>query len=93
MKADTFGLPVSSMKTSEAASLGAAILGGISIDAFKDAHQAVESMVHIQHTYMPNEKQSRVYQQKYGLYKQLYPALKRFNNNLCSYSDSTGVSK
>ena len=84
MRADTYGLPVLSMKTSEAASLGAAILGGISIGAFKGAAQAVESMVHVECTYEPDEKQSRSYQAKYELYKQMYPALKRFNHNLCS---------
>ncbi|MCK4400887.1 hypothetical protein KAW08_01120 [bacterium] len=79
MKADTFGMAVASMKTSEAASLGAAILAGISIGTFKDAHCAVEAMVHIKSTYYPDEKQSRVYQEKYELYKELYPALKQFN--------------
>ncbi len=80
MKADTFGLPVTSMRTSEAASLGAAMLAAMSIGAFKDMRQAVESMVHIKLTYYTDEKQNQLYSDKYQQYKQLYPTLKNYNN-------------
>ena len=82
MKADTFGLPVSSMKVSEAASLGAAILGGMGTGSFDNIQDAVESMVHTVTTYEPNEEQTRLYQEKYQQYKQLYPALKDYNKLL-----------
>jgi len=80
MKADTFGLPVTSMRTSEAASLGAAMLAAMSIGAFKDMRQVVESMVHIKLTYYTDEKQNQLYSDKYQQYKQLYPTLKNYNN-------------
>ena len=79
MKADTFGVPVSSMQASEAASLGAAILGGMSIGTFKDINEAVGSMVHVNVAYEPNEEQHRLYNEKFHEYKQLYPALKNYN--------------
>ena len=82
MKADTFGLPVSSMKVSEAASLGAAILGGMGTGAFDNIQDAVESMVHVVTTYEPNEEQTRLYEDKYQQYKLLYPALKDYNKLL-----------
>ena len=80
MRADTFDLPVSSMQTSEAASLGAAMLAGVSIGAFKDLSEATAAMVQIKHTYHPDEKRSKLYLEKYQQYRQLYPALKSFNN-------------
>ena len=82
MKADTLGMPVSSMKTSEAASLGAAMLAGVSVGAFDDARRAAESMVQIDCTYDPNEERSRQYQDVYEKYKQLYPTLKDYNHLL-----------
>ena len=82
MKADTFGLPVSSMNVSEAASLGAAILGGMGTGSFNDIQEAVKSMVHVATTYEPNEEQTRLYQEKYQQYKQLYLVLKDYNKLL-----------
>ena len=79
MKADTFGMPVSSMKVSEAASLGAAMLGGISIGAFKDTKEAVESMVSVEAAFEPDSKKTQLYNAKYQQYKKLYPSLKRYN--------------
>ena len=43
MKADAFGMPVVSMKTSEAAALGAAILAGIAAGCFGGIHEAVRA--------------------------------------------------
>ncbi len=79
MKADVFGLPVSSMQTSEAASLGAAMLGGLSKGFFKDSGEAVNSMVRIKQTYHPNKEQNLRYMEKYLQYRCLYPELKDFN--------------
>ena len=84
MKADTFGMPVSSMKVSEAASLGAAILAGLSIGIFSNTAEAVESMVHTVTTYEPDKEKSGLYEEKYRQYKQLYPVLKDYNNLLSS---------
>ncbi len=80
MKADTFGLPVSSMRVSEAASLGAAMLAGVSIGCFKDARDAAESMVHLNRTYDPNEERTRLYREKYHQYREIYSTLRPFNH-------------
>ena len=83
MRADTLEMPVSTMQISEAASLGAAMLAGISIGLFKNSYQAAESMIHLKHTYYPDKKQTRLYNEKYPQYKQLYPTLKNFNKRYC----------
>ena len=79
MKADTLALPVSSMQITEAASLGAAILAGISVGVFKNAREAVDSMVRIGQTYYPDAKQAGFYAARFQEYKMIYPALKNFN--------------
>ena len=76
MKADTFGMPVVSMKTSEAASLGAAILGGIAAGCFGSIHEAVDRMVEVKQTYEPNAARGRQYECKYREYVEIYPALR-----------------
>jgi len=80
MKADCFGLPISSMKVSEAAALGAAMLAGIARGRFKDAHQATQAMVRVERTFEPDPRNTRQYEDKFQQYKQLYPTLKRFNH-------------
>ena len=82
MKADTFDLPVSSMRTSEAASLGAAMLGGLAVGCFKDAGEAAQAMVHVEHTYQPDRGQARRYRDKYDQYCQVYPTLEDLNHML-----------
>ncbi|MDY6913597.1 MAG: FGGY-family carbohydrate kinase [Planctomycetota bacterium] len=80
MKADTFEMPVCSMRTPEAASLGAAMLAGVSVGCFKNIRDAVEAMVHIERTYHPNKEQSRRYREKYLQYRRLYRCLRSFNH-------------
>jgi xylulokinase len=82
MKADTFDMPVVSMKTSEAAALGAAILAGIAAGCFGGIHEAVDRMVAVKHTYEPNAARSRQYECKYREYVEIYPALRNLNNLL-----------
>ena len=86
MKADCFAMPVSSMQVSEAASLGAAMLGGVAAGTFKNAEEAAESMVQIKDTYYPDEGQSERYQEKYAEYRELYPVLKEYNHRLADNS-------
>ncbi len=79
MKADAFGMPVVSMKASEAAALGAAILGGIATGCFGSIREAVERMVEVQHTYEPDAAKHRQYEGKYREYREIYPALRELN--------------
>ncbi|MCX7012255.1 MAG: FGGY-family carbohydrate kinase, partial [Candidatus Sumerlaeota bacterium] len=63
MKADCFGLPVSSMKVREAAALGAAMLAGIALGRFRDADEAVEAMVALGETHEPDPKRATEYEE------------------------------
>jgi len=82
MKADAFGMPVVSMKTSEAASLGAAILAGMAAGCFGGIAEAVDRMVEVKQTYEPNAARCRQYECKYQEYVEIYPALRNLNNLL-----------
>jgi xylulokinase len=82
MKADTFGMPVISMKTSEAAALGAAILAGIAAGCFGSIREAVDRMVEVKQIYEPNAARGRQYECKYQEYVEIYPALRNLNDLL-----------
>ena len=88
MKADTFGMPVSSMQISEAASLGAAMLAGIAVGCFAGVEEAVEKMAKVKYTYEPDKEKGRQYQEKYEEYVKIYPALKAFNHFISGRNDS-----
>ena len=82
MKADVFGKPVVSLKISEAASLGTAILAGKALGIFKSTKEAVKNLVKIKKVYEPNIKQHKRYQEKYKKYLRIYNVLKEFNKEL-----------
>lgn len=59
--ADMFGLPVYRIQTNEAGALGSAIVAFTSKKIFKDINEAIESMVHIKHVFMPDMDKHRKY--------------------------------
>ena len=80
-KADILGIPVSSLKTREAACLGAAFAAGIAIQVYSSAEEAT-SVVQIEKTYYPNESKLAYYNDKYEIYKTLYPTIKDISSKL-----------
>jgi xylulokinase len=82
MKADVFGKPVYSLQVSEAASLGAAILAGKSINVYSSLGEAVDLLVKPNRCFEPNPHMTGQYEEKYQKYKALYKSLKQFNHLL-----------
>jgi Sugar (pentulose and hexulose) kinases len=75
--ADIFNRPVSRVQTFENSSLGAAISGFLAIGVYPDAISAVNGMVRVRDTFVPN----KVNQEKYDflfkhVYSKMYPKLK-----------------
>ncbi len=62
----------------EGGSLGASILAGIGIGAFKDAQAGVESVYREKDAYSPQTEESATYDRHYQLYKQIRPILADF---------------
>jgi xylulokinase len=76
IKADIVGLPVQRMAVSDAACLGAALLGAVGVEAFSDTGAAAEAMVHPADVYAPTEETDAVYPNLFAVWKDLYPALR-----------------
>jgi sugar (pentulose or hexulose) kinase len=74
--ADTSGLPVSAPESTEAPSLGCAVLAGVGAGLFSSIDEGIAAMVRRGRTIEPRARESAVYDDLYRRYAMLYPALK-----------------
>lgn len=71
--ADMFGIPVKRVQTYETSGLGAAMIGFVGIDEYKDTDDAQKHMVHFKEEFVPNDKNHKRYMLTYQkIYKKLY---------------------
>jgi xylulokinase len=82
IKADVLGRPLSTLKTREAACLGAAILAGTSSGVYASVEQAVARCVQEHRRYEPDPRRRERYQERFQLYKEVYPRLADLNRRL-----------
>ncbi|RLE07453.1 hypothetical protein DRJ00_08110 [Candidatus Aerophobetes bacterium] len=82
LKADLYGRKVVSLKVSEAASLGAAILAGVAMGEYSSVEEAVKTTVKIKETFYPQEKKTRIYEKKFLIYREIYPTLRELNHKI-----------
>jgi xylulokinase len=64
------------INTAEGAAYGAALLAGVGAGAWEDVVSACRASVKITGSTQPDPAQVEVYQEAYGVYRELYPALK-----------------
>src|SRR5438067_2225471 len=74
--ASVLGLPLETTAAEEGSAFGAALLAGIRDGVLADAAEAVEACVRVRDTIEPDPAWSRVYEDGYGRYRGLYPALR-----------------
>ncbi|MFR3031880.1 MAG: xylulokinase, partial [Blautia sp.] len=75
IKADICQIPLETVNSVEAASLGAAILAGKATGVFQDLSQAVDQMVKVRKRTQPNRENRQVYQEGYEMYQKLFREL------------------
>ncbi|MBR4333423.1 MAG: carbohydrate kinase [Clostridia bacterium] len=76
MKADILDLPITALKTSDAGTVGSAMLTGIAVGVFKDLTEAASIMVHQRETYQPDPERHEQYMQVYKHYRKVYQAVR-----------------
>ena len=76
--ADVLGIPVHILATEQGPGYGAAILAMVACGAYRDVAEATERIVVTAQVLYPQQEKVLLYNNKYLLYKQLYPALKRY---------------
>ena len=85
IKADVTGFPIAVPETIETAVLGAGILGALGIGYQNDLVDAMKSMVRVGRRYEPDPDAVNRHDELYGVYRDLYPALKPVFGDLADY--------
>ena len=73
---DVFDLPISTVQPSGGAAYGAALLAAVGCGMFASIGEAVQSCISTESAVEPNTELSAAYEELYGTYRRLYPALK-----------------
>ena len=76
MKADMLNLPITSLKTSDAGTVGSAMLTGVAVGVFRDLEEAAAVMVRQRETYLPDPERHARYMEIYERYRKLYHAVR-----------------
>lgn len=84
IKADITGLPVTIIHTSEAASLGVAMLAGWATGVFSSLEEAAAQLIKPRKTFKPRAELQAHHQRQLTLYRDLYQALRPIYQALAS---------
>lgn len=76
MKADMLNLPITSLKTVDAGTVGSAMLTGIAVGHFKDLKEAADHMVEETKTYEPRPEMHDKYVKIFERYERVYDAVR-----------------
>lgn len=76
MKADVLNLPITSLKTVDAGTVGSAMLTGIAVGVFQNLKDAAEKMVREAETFLPRKEMHEKYMKIYERYKAVYAAVR-----------------
>ena len=76
IKSDITNLPIRVIHTSEAVSLGAAMLAGWATGVYRDLPEAAAQVIHARKTFLPRADRVEHYQRQLSLYARLYQALR-----------------
>ena len=84
-KANIMGVPVAVLETSEAASLGVAMLAGKAAGIVEDIGVMAQEVVRIKSVCEPDVRVSAKYDELFAVYRSLYPALRDINHALAAF--------
>lgn len=78
LKADITGCKVEVPECTEAGSVGVMMLAAVATGIYKSLDEAVKKCVRFTNIYYPNEELNRKYNDAFRIYKELYPAVRKF---------------
>ncbi len=76
IRADVFNLPVRTVTCDQPGALGDAIMAGIAAGVFRDADEAISSIVGVRRIFEPNEKTHEYYMEQYDKFRRIYEYLR-----------------
>ncbi len=84
IKADITNLPISIIHTSEAASLGVAMLAGYATGVYASLAEAAQQLIQVRQTFYPRPGRAAYYQRQLSLYADLYAVLQPIYEKMSS---------
>jgi xylulokinase len=82
LQADIFNLPIQRMQADEGPAYGAALLAGVAAGLFRDVPEAASVVRLAQDVTTPDPERARQYQERYEIFRRLYPALHQRTQSL-----------
>lgn len=82
LKADIFSVPVRTLRNKEAGCLGGAILAGTAAGVYRSAQEGAEATVNSEAIFEPKSDETRYYNERFALYRELANALNPINRKL-----------
>lgn len=76
MKADILNIPITSLKTVDAGTVGCAMITGVAIGIFENLEKAAEILVEEKETYFPREEIHNKYMNIYDRYEKIYSSIR-----------------
>jgi len=76
IKADVLGVPIVSLETEDAGTVGCAMLAGVATGVFADLAEARKTMVHEIGSYEPDPKRHEEFSKIYARFEKLYSAVR-----------------
>ncbi|HSV31585.1 MAG TPA: xylulokinase [Atribacteraceae bacterium] len=78
LQADIYQVPLQTVKVDEGPAFGAALLAAVGTGAFSSVEEACRQAVSTIDQILPDQTKTRIYEDIYRIYRDLYPALKGF---------------
>ena len=75
IQSDVYNLEVETLKVTDTAVIGAAIMGGVGVGIFKNIRDGTKQMVKVDRKYEPDNKNTRIYNELYDIYCRIYEGL------------------
>jgi xylulokinase len=82
LKADILNWPLRTLRCREAACLGAALLAGTATGVYRHLDEAVAQTVQYERKFVPLPDHVGVYSERYAIYQQLHPCLRKLHSEL-----------
>lgn len=82
LKADMFKRPIVKLDVEEAPCLGAALCAGVATGAYGGFEEAVDAAVHEGDRYEPNAQRTAAYDERFKIYRDIYPTLADLSHRL-----------
>jgi xylulokinase len=76
MQADVFGCELVTINVDEGPAFGVALLAGVGAGLYPSVQEACKTAIRVVSSTQPNPANAKTYEQLYGIYRSLYPALK-----------------